>query len=256
MYNAITSLVFSDQPISGSGSNNSVYSIDTVDVGYNVENAAFENATILLVFRDGVQWTVIDAAYTSGLKQCKLVGDIIEFNTTLAPLQLGENVTVLFIASGGDVVVSEPITLNEAKGYMRMTGSGEDTLISEIITAARLSCERYVNMSFVPRTITASITNSLGGIALPYGPVIAVIYVKDEDDVDVEYKYTRGYLREPLQDFLEVNYTAGYSILPKDFKVAILRQIAYLWRNRGDMNISNDLSASAMEILYKYRSII
>jgi len=256
MFNAVTKVSFSDEPVGSSASSTSVYSSDAIiGGGYTVQNTSFEGATILLVFRDGVQWALITGSYSAGLKQCKLVSDTIQFNTLLAPIQVGENVTVLYVSSSGEIVLTEPITLSEAKLFLRTSGTTDDDLITELISSARQACERYACMSFVPRTITADINNSLGGIALPYGPIIAVTSVKDDQDLDVNYKYLRGYLIEPFLESLQVVYAAGYSLLPKEFKTAILRQVAYLWRNRGDMNVSNELSGSAMEILYKYRAI-
>ncbi len=254
MYNAILSVSFSDQPVGSATSGVSVYSSDTLEESYTIDEPNFLGAEILLVFRDGVQWTLINGVYSPGIRQCKLTDSILEFNTTLAPLQIGENVTVLYESASGSINISEPILLEDAKTYLRTSSSADDALITELITAARAACERYVGISFVPRTIRATLTNELGRIPLPYGPIIAVQSVKDEDDNEIDFSYKKGLLVTPCLANIEVLYTAGYSVLPLDLKTAIYRQLAHLWRNRGDVNADTSLEASAMEILYKYKS--
>ncbi len=39
---------------------------------------------------------------------------------------------------------SEPVTLAEAKLYLRVDAATEDTLIGELITAARVAAEQYL----------------------------------------------------------------------------------------------------------------
>ena len=48
---------------------------------------------------------------------------------------------------------SEPITLTEAKNFLRVDGSDDDTLISALISAAREMCESYCRRILVTTTI-------------------------------------------------------------------------------------------------------
>lgn len=46
----------------------------------------------------------------------------------------------------------EPITLAEAKAYLRVTGNAEDALITGLIAAARATCEKHTNRAFITQT--------------------------------------------------------------------------------------------------------
>ena len=48
---------------------------------------------------------------------------------------------------------SEPITLAEAKDFLRVDHSDDDTLISELITASRQMCEEYTRRILVTTTV-------------------------------------------------------------------------------------------------------
>ena len=48
---------------------------------------------------------------------------------------------------------SEPITLEEAKNFLRVDGSDDDALIGALISAAREMCEQYTRRILVTTTI-------------------------------------------------------------------------------------------------------
>ena len=136
----------------------------------------------------------------------------------------------------------EPVTLQEAKDWCRIDVSDDDDIITELITAARIICEQYSNISFIERTVTARLKNELGGIYLPYGPVLSydnpVTFTDDEGTeqgatdytiVGVQFKA----VKEPFTE-LTVSYPAGYDVLPKNLKKALLNQIAWMYEKRGD----------------------
>ncbi len=49
---------------------------------------------------------------------------------------------------------SEPLSLAETKTYLKVTGTADDTLISQIITALRKSCEDWTGRALVTQTWT------------------------------------------------------------------------------------------------------
>ncbi len=140
--------------------------------------------------------------------------------------------------------ITEPVTLAEVKAYCKLsTGTAEDSLLTLFISAAREQCEKYTGISFIPRTVTAIITNLCGGIFLPYGPTGAITSVTDKDGnvlVDDDTYTIQGttwkQLLTPLEDGLIVVYAAGYAngSLPYDLKLAVLQQVFYLYINRGE----------------------
>lgn len=161
-----------------------------------------------------------------------------------------------------DEAETEPVTLDEAKAWCRIDVSDDDDIITELITGARIICEQYSNISFIERTVTARLKNELGGIYLPYGPVLAydnpVIFT---DDLGVEQE-ANAYtivgvsfkaIKEPFEE-LTVNYPTGYEVLPKNLKKALLNQIDWMYANRGS-DESAQISEQAKLILNQVRRV-
>ena len=49
---------------------------------------------------------------------------------------------------------AEPVSLSEAKGYLSVTDTADDSLISSMITAARQQCENFTDRALVTQTWT------------------------------------------------------------------------------------------------------
>lgn len=148
---------------------------------------------------------------------------------------------------------AEPIILQEAKDWCRIDVADDDTLITKLIKAARLVCERYVNLSFIPRTVTATIHNGLGGITLPYGPVTSEVAYSNIDESEATgYDINTG----SGNDVVAV-YSAGYAAgeLPEDLRTAVLDQIAWMYNNRGDVKIASALSLESTLTLNPLRDV-
>ena len=146
-----------------------------------------------------------------------------------------------------DVSTTYPVTLEEAKNWCKieLDITEEDDLITELIKSATALCEGYINTSLMPKTVTAELNNSLGGISLPYAPVTSFTSLKDEDDttlVETTDYILQGLdfktIKTPCYEYLKAEYVAGYAAadLPPNFKTAILQQIVYLYENRGDID--------------------
>src|SRR6185312_16122520 len=139
---------------------------------------------------------------------------------------------------------NEPVTLQEAKDWCRIDVPDDDSLITKLIKGARFICERYVNLSFITRTVTAKIHNGAGDINLPYGPVNGTVnyYELDGTTVINDLDLTVG----SGNNIIAV-YTAGYAdgTLPDDLRTALLDQIAWMYQNRGDTAIASGLSLAS-----------
>ena len=82
---------------------------------------------------------------------------------------------------------SEPITLAEAKLYLRVDTTADDALITALITAARETVERYTSRALVTQTITQVLDCFPGfGFRLAVHPVqsITSITYKDSNGSD------------------------------------------------------------------------
>jgi hypothetical protein len=151
---------------------------------------------------------------------------------------------ITFSAEAG----AEPCTLEEAKLFAAIDLEDYDDLVTELIKQARKDCESYVGRSFITRTITAEICSPYGSYMLPYGKVNTITSVKDENDVDVEYKMIGDYLTTLPIEYLKVVYVIT---TPFAHKVALLNQVKYLFDNRA----AADLGLASKNILKRYREV-
>lgn len=151
-----------------------------------------------------------------------------------------------------DEAATEPVTPQEAKDWCRIDVTDDDALITRLIKGARKVCETYVNLSFITRTVTATIHNGLGNFTLPYGPVVGeVTSYADTDGIAItDYNY-----RDAHDSDITVVYDAGYETLPEDLRTALLCQIAWMYENRGDSKIAMGLSLETTLILKPLRSV-
>jgi hypothetical protein len=152
----------------------------------------------------------------------------------------------------------EPVTLPEARSWLKLDVSDDDTVVTELITAARQQCEGYLNISLISRTVTAWLQIGLDEIRLPYGPVETITSVtnyKGDPIAGYQVKYELFKALDPCTEVKTV-YDAGFNgSIPKHFKTAIKEQIAWLYTNRGDAEVTETLSPIAKMILAPYRRV-
>jgi uncharacterized phiE125 gp8 family phage protein len=260
-FNAVIDVLLSDQTASNASDGESVLTISAVGGEYSLQHDSLIGATIELLFRDGLNYYETENNFTMADKEFQFdsgTGTITYPPVPFPPLQPNEKTNILYIASGGAVMVSEPVTLEEAKAWLKVEVDDDDSLISALITAARISCEGYVNLSFVEREVTAILNNSLGNIRLPYGPVNNLTSVSDINESEMDYLLTGVSARRlltPALPFVACTYTAGYLTLPQHFRAALKEQLVWLYQHRGDDNAS-DISPTAKIILNPHRPVV
>lgn len=159
-----------------------------------------------------------------------------------------------------DEGITEPVTLTEAKNFCKIDISTDNDLINLLITAARQMCESYTGVGFVPHTAVAVLNNSNGDIYIPYGPMIGINSVENEQGtvLILDTNYTLGgnefkRLKTPLQNNITIDYTTGYTTLPDALKTALLNQVYYLYDNRS-VGV-DDISPIAKIILNLYKRV-
>lgn len=144
---------------------------------------------------------------------------------------------------------TEPVTLEDAKLYLRVDGSTEDTLISTMITASRMAAEQYMRRSLITQVRKIAYDDYAPAvITVPFGPVQSIDSVKlisrDGTEVTVNSAYyTLAAGKEKvisdsslLGSRVEITYTAGYgnaSAVPASIRQGMLAHIACLFENRG-----------------------
>lgn len=120
----------------------------------------------------------------------------------------------------------EPVTLAEAKAYIRVTTTAEDAKITGMIPRARLWVEDHTGLALDQRTFTEYRSPDTNGvIRLARGPLVSVTSVTYNDSAGVSQSYTpRIFVPSPniiaaadtawpsprLGEQLKITYTAGY----------------------------------------------
>lgn len=161
--------------------------------------------------------------------------------------------------------LAEPVTLAEAKSHLRITHNADDTLISSMITAARIFGQKYCNRIFTETSILCQ----FGGvdvsnfetyqfIQVRRCPLISInsleIYTGGAYTVSTDYllKDSNGFPRILFNNGIEsdndaiypIQITAsfGYQTVPEDLKAAVLCHVAFLYENRGDVAATYNVS--------------
>ena len=159
-----------------------------------------------------------------------------------------------------DENIVEPVTLTEAKDFCKVEIGTDDDLITALITAARQDCEAYTAVGFVVHNAVALLNNCNGDIYLPYGPLVAINQVTDEDGnvlvLDSTYTLSGNAFKrlvDPREKNITIDYTTGYSELPQTLKTALLNQIYWLYDNRSQS--VDKISPIAQSLLNPFRRV-
>jgi len=180
---------------------------------------------------------------------------------------------------------TEPVTLAEAKSHLRVDGTDDDTLITELIKGARQLVEGNTGRSLITQTWRLTLDRfprNDEAIRLERPPLVSVESVTYVDtngatqtmatsDYIVDTSHVQGEVAlaydktwpdaRAQQNAVLVNYTAGYgaaSAVPEALKAAIKLRLGDLYENReasviGTIHTANP-AADALEAIYAVRA--
>jgi uncharacterized phiE125 gp8 family phage protein len=177
----------------------------------------------------------------------------------------------------------EPVTLAEAKAFLRVDTGDDDALIAALVTAAREACERFTGRSLVTQTWTLFRDDWPGraAIEIPRPPVLSIVHVKTYDDTDAATVWpSSNYFVDTVSQpgrliaragvawpkvartaaSIEIRFVAGYAPdesgspsdltgnIPGGLVEGIRRLVGYLYENRGECGAdeANALSGAAL----------
>ena len=140
---------------------------------------------------------------------------------------------------------TEPITVAQAKAWLRVDYDTDDSLIEVLITSARTKAEHHTNRAFIEQTIS-EVTAAESELRLSVGDVLAIVsvtvegetldpalYELKEDELGALVEFDTEPLYPPT-----IVYTAGYGPdiddVPKAIVQAMLLAIAEMYENRTD----------------------
>jgi uncharacterized phiE125 gp8 family phage protein len=157
----------------------------------------------------------------------------------------------------------EPVSLAEAKSWLREDGGDEDQLIQALIVSARITLEAYTRRFFVTQSwrlildAWPATVGAMSTLAVPFAPFQSVTAIRVYDVNDVAQIVGAPSYRAPPAsaggriaftsappspgrnaDGIEVDFVAGYgssaSATPEPLRRAILTLVAHWREHRGD----------------------
>lgn len=153
--------------------------------------------------------------------------------------------------------ITEPLSLEDAKKWIKVTFTDDDDVITDIISDARKTIEEFCSVSIVETDIVFVVemrpanNRSRIDVELPYGPVnieaVTLVERSDCGDNGVYETMTEGedyYFLGSLfpkivvisPGIYRITYAAGYSAVPSKLVDAMKSEIANQYDNRGDEN--------------------
>ena len=127
------------------------------------------------------------------------------------------------------VTAVAPLTLEDAKTYLRMTGIDDDNVvIQNLIDEAVDWIQEYCGISLVESDVTTTIEIH-NRQELPYGPVKTITAVDG-----LTLSETEGFITAYGYGRFTQTYVAGYEVVPPALKGALLSYVAYTYEHRGD----------------------
>lgn len=181
-------------------------------------------------------------------------------------------------------VAAEPVTTSYAKNHLRVDSSSDDTLIGNLITAAREYAENYCQRSFVQHTYRADLAYFADFMELPGGPVQSISGIKYYNTASPQVLTTLDSTVYGLQhnvvfrnsgesweshavrpDAVQITYVTGYADtaspadtvanVPESVKAAILLVAADLYEYREGKIVGTIQSdnPTVHALLHKYR---
>lgn len=151
---------------------------------------------------------------------------------------------------------TEPVTLAEAKDYLRITGADHDAVITGLIVVARQVAENELKRSLISQTWERTLDAFPDAIELSYPPIISITWVRYYDTAGVLQSLASGYTldnaSEPgwlvpaagyewpatLEDVnaVSIRYVAGYgsdaTTVPEPIKTWIKLTVGHYFENR------------------------
>lgn len=167
--------------------------------------------------------------------------------------------------------VLEPVSLVETKIFLQLDSSFEDTLVSDLITAANETVEQTTGKVLIARTLRQTFHSwpDKGIFELSVSPLIQINQVQYRDannvvsvvspgDYYVDVNRARVIVLSTFPSFsfthpadaLQIDYVAGYGndapSIPPSFRLAILLIVRDLYEHRGESVGPMPLRAQAL----------
>ncbi len=155
---------------------------------------------------------------------------------------------------------SELLTTQNVKDYVRIDTTADDSIISAMITQARIWCENFISRDIVAKNRTYYLDETNGLFSLPFGPIASIssITIKGTATTDYEVLGLDNETIEldggPAQQVKVTYVTTGQN--DSLIKQAMLQLISTYYDNRSDFTSGtiSEIPTSTTTILLTYKS--
>ncbi len=156
---------------------------------------------------------------------------------------------------------SEIISTADVKSYARIDTTADDTLISQMITQARIVLENYISRDIVAKNRTFYRSYVDDRFEVPFAPVTTItsITVEDTTAAHTVYGLEKSVIEldeSPAKDMEMVYITTGLS--DSAIKEALLQFVTTLYENRVDFiegKTMQKIPTSSKELLSSYKAL-
>jgi uncharacterized phiE125 gp8 family phage protein len=176
---------------------------------------------------------------------------------------------------------AEPVGLAEAKAFLRITGAGEDGLVTELVAAARTAIEDAVGLALISRTLRVTldgwpmVLHARRRMTLPVRPAVSlegVRIVRDgvPEDLTAQFSLTPGRSarlswvsgvlpRTGPGRVIEIDYVAGFGAEAGDvadsLRLAVKRMTAHIYETRQSEGRSTRLPDDVTALVAPWRRV-
>lgn len=165
---------------------------------------------------------------------------------------------------------TEPLTLSEAKLYLRIDSMAEDTLITNLMTVCREHAEHYLKRAIIDQNWRLELDDyAPKTLRLPMGPIISITSVNVIDSEGGSttissdlYNIKTG--RDQIEfdtilyaNTIQINYRSGYATtaeIPASIRHGMLSHLAALYECRGESN--GKLPSDTMSLYSAHREVL
>lgn len=160
------------------------------------------------------------------------------------------------------VMVTEPVSLEDAKNFLKIGFDDDNLLIQRLIIASRELLENQLNLSIVKKNVQLLFSHDGCNLyPLAVGPIGVITEAKFSyhypDDlvittenykiIGMEFKSFKG-----SAGYWTLKYDAGYTEVPQAISQGILKQVAWMYENRGDMTSVGTINPDVLYLLSAY----
>ena len=178
---------------------------------------------------------------------------------------------------------AEPLSLAEAKDYLRIGGDGEDGLVQSLIAGARARIEQLAGVAMITRTLRVTIDWWPRGaiekrtVAMPVRPADELVVVRvfngsgDAQTVTDRFTLARGRSARLVwtsgsfpwpgqrHNGIEIDYSAGFGDEPDDvaeaLRLAVKRLVAHAYHARDPETLRGPLPEDVAGLISPWRRV-